>query len=121
MGAFFDVKKDKTTTLMTNVLKEVTQLTQRDSEAKTGPLDFGPLVNHFMTTDVMNYAGSLTTPPCSSGVTWLFAKQPLDLDLDHWQAMKKIIKFNSRYVQNNLGDQNLIKIAAKQIPTIQQE
>ncbi len=56
------------------------------------------------------YAGSLTTPPCSEGVTWLLLKQPITLSAEQIDAFKAVLAgsccpFNNRPVQPLNGRQ----------------
>lgn len=37
--------------------------------------------------------------------------EPLSMGVDTYNAMKKVVKFNSRFVQNELGEQNLLEIS----------
>ncbi len=45
------------------------------------------------------YQGSLTTPPCSTGVTWLVMKTPIELSHDQIAAFQKLYRMNARPVQ----------------------
>ncbi|NWA23716.1 carbonic anhydrase family protein [Pseudomonas gingeri] len=45
------------------------------------------------------YQGSLTTPPCSSGVTWLVMKTPVELSHDQIAAFQRLYPMNARPVQ----------------------
>ncbi|MDX1555561.1 MAG: carbonic anhydrase family protein [Xanthomonadales bacterium] len=46
------------------------------------------------------YSGSLTTPPCSEGVSWIIMEQPLTMSIDQVMALKNAIGFeNNRPVQ----------------------
>src|SRR5436190_2715986 len=45
------------------------------------------------------YAGSLTTPPCSEGVTWLVLTTPVELSAAQVARFGKIYKANARPVQ----------------------
>jgi carbonic anhydrase len=57
------------------------------------------------------YTGSLTTPPCSEGVTFLIPAVTLPITVDQYKALKSVLKFNSRYTQNKLGQENLLALA----------
>jgi carbonic anhydrase len=45
------------------------------------------------------YDGSLTTPPCSEGVTWVVMTTPIQLSADQIQAFTKVIHDNNRATQ----------------------
>ncbi|KAF9081839.1 hypothetical protein BGX27_004757, partial [Mortierella sp. AM989] len=46
------------------------------------------------------YEGSLTTPPCTEGVTWNVAKTSVSLGLEQYDALVELEKFNARYIQD---------------------
>ncbi len=45
------------------------------------------------------YPGSLTTPPCSEGVTWIIMKQPIFLSGEQLVEFRNIIHHNARPIQ----------------------
>lgn len=45
------------------------------------------------------YNGSLTTPPCTEGVTWIVMKEPISASLAQIQKISSIMKQNNRPVQ----------------------
>lgn len=75
-------------------------------------LDFSSVISKIETSDILQYSGSLTTPPCAEGVTFLVVKDALDIGVADYNAIKKIVKFNSRFIQNTLGDDNILTIGA---------
>lgn len=64
------------------------------------------------TTPLFQYTGSLTTPPCAEGLTFLITQQPLPLNVVTFNSLKSVIKFNSRVTQNILGEANLLEVGA---------
>jgi len=62
-----------------------------------------------------SYSGSLTTPPCTEGVTWIVSAEPIQIDLKNYETLKDFLKFNARYTQNNPGEENLLLIAATEL------
>ena len=54
-------------------------------------------------TTYYTYPGSLTTPPCTEGVTWLILKTPVDLSSEQIDRFAKIYPHNARPIQP-LGD-----------------
>jgi carbonic anhydrase len=75
-------------------------------------LDFSGVLSKIETSDILQYSGSLTTPPCAEGVTFLIVKDPLDVAVADYNAIKSIVKFNSRFIQNTLGNENMLDIGA---------
>jgi carbonic anhydrase len=45
------------------------------------------------------YEGSLTTPPCAEGVTWMVMTEPIQLSAMQLKLFEKLIKRNNRPVQ----------------------
>ena len=59
----FQLTEDGSTTeLLTNVIKNINDIQEPGTVTKTGPLDFGPVVEALQTKKLFQYTGSLTTP-----------------------------------------------------------
>lgn len=99
---------DGVLSLFENVFKNIKDITAPGTATGTGPFDFNDLQTHLASTVVYRYPGSLTVPPCSEGVAWLVAKAPICIHVDTFKRVKSVVKFNSRYTQNNPGGINLI-------------
>jgi carbonic anhydrase len=58
-------------------------------------------VNELLPADhgYFTFAGSLTTPPCSEGVTWYVLKNQSSLSTEQLQAFAKIYPLNARPIQ----------------------
>lgn len=109
----FQLSEDGTTTeLLTAVTEKISDIAIPGTVTETGPLDFGPLIKHLETTPLFQYKGSLTTPPCAEGLTFLVTKEALALNVKTYNAIKKVVKFNSRYTQNTLGQENLVGVGS---------
>lgn len=66
---------------------------------------------HLKVNKAYNYAGSLTTPPCTEEIKWYVCAAPLKVSVGEYLAFKEILKFNSRYTQNAPGSPNLLESA----------
>ena len=75
-------------------------------------VDFSGVLSIVQSSNIFQYSGSLTTPPCSEGVTFLAVETPLKINVPDYNAIKKIVKYNSRLSQNSLGGENIIAVAA---------
>ena len=52
-------------------------------------------------------------PPCTEDVAWMVYEEPLMIDSETYRKVKKVLKFNSRYLQNALGKDNLLSVAGE--------
>ena len=109
----FQLSEDGSTTeLITAATEKLSEIATPGTITTTGALDFAALIDHVQTTPLFQYTGSLTTPPCAEGLTFLVTQQPLPLNVVAFNAMKSVIKFNSRFTQNKLGEENLLVVGA---------
>lgn len=91
---------------------KVDKVKEPGSKGTTGKLDFAKLREHLRRSKVYQYKGSLTTPPCTEGIAWNVVRNPVAIDVKTYKAIKRIMKFNSRYIQNAPGGTNLLENAA---------
>ena len=58
-------------------------------------------VNELLPEDrrTFRYPGSLTTPPCSEGVSWLLMKTPVSISQAQVDEFEELYFFNARYTQ----------------------
>lgn len=109
----FQLTEDGSTTkLLTSVIENIDDVKAPGTVTKTGKLEFAELVNAIQTEPLFQYTGSLTTPPCAEGLTFLVMEKPMALDVKTFNSLKSVIKFNARIVQNSLGETNVLEIAA---------
>jgi len=79
--------------LLTNLPRDVgKQHVHKD--ASLNPAGFIPA-----NTDFYKYSGSLTTPPCSEGVSWMVFKQPIQASAEQIQQLNELMGDNSRPFQ----------------------
>ncbi|GBC04049.1 hypothetical protein RclHR1_05490012 [Rhizophagus clarus] len=57
-------------------------------------------------TKAYTYSGSLTTPPCTEGVTWYVNKEPQKISFKQFSQLRETIGFNSRFTQLREGINN---------------
>lgn len=102
------IDDDRVSNFLTAALSRVTEIPQPGQIVSTGALNHTDLQYHLSRSDVYQYAGSLTTPPCSENVSFNVVARPLYVHARDYCALKKIIKYNSRYTQNRPGRFNLL-------------
>ncbi|KAJ7181458.1 carbonate dehydratase [Mycena crocata] len=104
-------EKGFTTDLLTAVAQNIAQVAEPGTSTTIGPIDFRYLAAAVTKGPLFQYTGSLTTPPCSQGVTFLVLQSPLPVNVRTYKQLKAVIKFNARYSQNTLGRPNLLGLA----------
>jgi hypothetical protein len=95
------------------LVPSISNISEPGTKTAIESLDFESVVEHLQTTELFQYTGSLTTPPCTEGITFLITKEPLPIDIESYNAIKSVVKFNSRYTQNALGEENMIAVAGR--------
>jgi carbonic anhydrase len=109
----FQLSEDGATTeLLSAVTENLAKIATPGTVTETSPLKFAEVINHVQTTPLFQYTGSLTTPPCAEGLTFLVTEKPLPLNVKTYNEIKSVVKFNSRYTQNSPGQENLIAVGA---------
>ncbi|KAG6899077.1 hypothetical protein C0993_001107 [Termitomyces sp. T159_Od127] len=115
IGVLFEVYKFSTTQLLRSLAGNLPKTP--GTTVITRRLSFKRLIERIEENGLYTYQGSLTTPPCSEGITWLVSQKVLPVDVATYKAFKTIIKFNARYAQNTPGEENLITFAKDNYPS----
>ena len=112
ISVLFQLTTGAANPLLSGLQPHLAAIASPGTKTEIESLDFASLIEHVQTTEMFQYTGSLTTPPCAEGVVFLIAKEPLDIDVNTFNEIKSIVKFNSRYSQNALGEENLIMVGS---------
>ena len=104
--------------IIAGITPHISAITEPGAETEIeGGIDFSGVVAKVAESNILQYTGSLTTPPCSEGVTFLVVESPLKINVADYNAIKKQVKFNSRLTQNSLDATNILGIGAESIKT----
>lgn len=79
------------------------EVTEQMTEAQVNAADLLPAVQ-----TTYRYSGSLTTPPCSEGVSWFVMTEPVELSAEQLAAFEAIYSGNNRPLQP-LNDRDLVE------------
>ncbi|KAH8668270.1 putative carbonic anhydrase [Tricladium varicosporioides] len=96
------------TPVLTTIAPHLEAIAKPGTVTETGPINFEALVSAINAQDMRKYGGSLTTPPCAEGLTFFIGTEPLPINVETFNAMKAVIGFNSRFIQNPIGSANLL-------------
>ncbi len=72
---------------------------EKGAEFKVDAVMINPIDLLPKNTGYYTYSGSLTTPPCSEGVTWVEFKKPVTITQQQLDAMQRFYHGNQRPVQ----------------------
>ena len=114
LGALMElVPGDMGMAFMDTIVEGLPRIQQKNNSTPIKAVDLTPVTDVLSDPKTENYAyvGSLTQPPCSEGVFWVVSHQTFPITVQQFNALKGVLKFNSRYTQNTLGDGNLLQIA----------
>ncbi|CAO2657532.1 Nn.00g036580.m01.CDS01 [Neocucurbitaria sp. VM-36] len=112
IALMFQVSAGESSSIIKSLSSSVSAIsTPGTKTAIPGGIDFTDVLAKVESSDILQYSGSLTTPPCSEGVTFMIVKDPLDISVVDFNSIKSVVKFNSRYIQNSLGAVNMLEVA----------
>jgi hypothetical protein len=113
IALMFDVCSGDSASIISSLSSSLSAVAEPGSSTEIASgIDFSDVISNLATSEIQQYSGSLTTPPCAEGVTFLIVKEPLPISVADYKAIKKIVKFNSRFIQNTLGEANMLDVGA---------
>ncbi|GAO16039.1 hypothetical protein UVI_02053850 [Ustilaginoidea virens] len=116
IGVFVDLNSSPRTDatwqspLLQTVFDSVGSISRPGTKTQTRPLVMSELVKILSSGTFQTYRGSLTTPPCSEGVTWLVSNQKLSIPVSTFAKARSVLGYNSRFPQNNPGQPNVLVV-----------
>lgn len=111
LGFVIQLSNSHPSTLIKTALAKVSTLSP-GGHVQTGPLDLSEITEYVRHNRFWHYRGSLTTPPCSEGISWYVGTKPLHVGVDTYNALKAAVGYNARIIQNKLGRPNVIETCA---------
>ncbi|KAI5924514.1 alpha carbonic anhydrase [Camillea tinctor] len=116
MGVYIDIADPESeqapSTMLETIFSSVGEIAEPGTVTKTQALALTEVQGMLESGTFQRYSGSLTTPPCSEGVSWLVATQKLVLSRATFQNARSVLGFNARYVQGAPGERNLLQMFA---------
>jgi hypothetical protein len=113
VALMFQVSSGESSSIIKSLSSSVSAIrTPGTKVAIPAGIDFSDVLSKISSSDILSYSGSLTTPPCAEGVTFMIVKDPLDISVADFNSIKSVVKFNSRFIQNALGSVNMLEVAS---------
>lgn len=103
VAVFYDVS-DKPSMFMMPITNDLPKCKGEKKKLKKVELS-SLLIDTKNITEAFTYSGSLTTPPCTEGVTWYVNQSVQDISLDQFLSLREVIGFNARFTQLRLDDE----------------
>ncbi|GAP87149.1 putative carbonic anhydrase [Rosellinia necatrix] len=95
-------------TMLETIFASIDDIATPGNTTKTAPFQMTELTELLATTEFQRYSGSLTTPPCSEGVSWSVPTKKLSLSRATFIKVRDVVGFNSRFPQNTPGMANIL-------------
>lgn len=100
------IKEGKTNTVLEQAWNAIPKEKTTEEISVSEPIDLAHILPKNQHT--YQYAGSLTTPPCSEGVQWVVFKQPIEMSKEQINTFREIFPDDHRPVQA-IGEREVIK------------
>lgn len=112
VALMFQMSTEPSDAILAGLVPHLAAIATPGTKTPIQGLDLSNVVSHVQQSEILQYTGSLTTPPCAEGITFMIAKDPLPIDVNTFNEIKKVVKFNSRFTQNALGGENMAQVGA---------
>ncbi|KAK6526592.1 hypothetical protein TWF694_005174 [Orbilia ellipsospora] len=114
VGIFIDTSEEnKSDPLMARLAKLLPSIDNKGDTTIATYVPLGGARTAITNAKKFTYSGSLTTPPCTEGVTWYVSNTVLDISVADYKAFKRVLGYNSRNLQADPGKQNIVEFAAQ--------
>jgi len=114
VSLIFQLKSKDSTAPLDTVISEIDKISKPGMSTDIPQFDLSPITSAVKHMRFFKYQGSLTTPPCTEGVTFLVASNPLPLNVEKYNSLKAVVGFNSRFIQSDIpAAENILVTAAK--------
>ncbi|KAH7405837.1 alpha carbonic anhydrase [Phaeosphaeria sp. MPI-PUGE-AT-0046c] len=114
VALMFQVSAGESSSIIKSLASSVSAISTPGTKvAIPAGIDFADVLAKVESSQMLQYSGSLTTPPCAEGVTFMIVKDPLDISVADFNSIKSVVKFNSRFIQNSLGVANMLEVGNK--------
>jgi len=115
VAVMFELETSNSTAAFEQLVSQLDAVKTPGKATTIANLDLSALINNVNRAKYLVYQGSLTTPPCTEGVTFVVSKQIFPVKLASWKKLKEVMVPNNRPLQNKHGEDNILVVSAKNL------
>ncbi|KAN0068557.1 Alpha carbonic anhydrase [Elaphomyces granulatus] len=116
VAIMLELETDDSTAAFDQVVSHLDAVEVPGKATTVSQLDLSAITDSVNRAKHLVYQGSLTTPPCTEGVTFVLSEQILPVKLASWSKLKEVIKVpNNRPLQNKHGEDNVLVVSARSL------
>ena len=115
IALFVQLSSTQTFHTLESIILHVDAISEPGSTVEIQNLNVTDIVDVVNEASFYRYSGSLTTPPCTEGVQFFIAQDPIPLRTEKYNDLKEVLGFNARFIQSTWPAKNVLTRASESL------